>query len=722
MGLAGLLALFCTQVLRLPNDNWAILTVVVLMSAQFVGSIALKAIMRVIGTIAGALVGVWLVGDYTSTPAIFLPVLFLVMAFASYKYGQLGARQVPYAYYLLGFTALTVATDGVTDPARAWQIGLDRTEEILVGIMSSLLVMSIIWPRYAREEFIEAGRAALKTVNRLVSAHGQASIDPANADSETALEGRAYSRAEIHDTFDQQLSVLRNLQQAGARESTFFSARLSNYNAFLVSLINLFHAGLYLSRHRVEPWFLDHMRQETESLLTAVSDEFNILTTARSPNEKLHSSRLNEAFAAFQKKVNKTRDEGVLIIAPLQTAITFARHFAVMRSVCDELNNIRSAIEGLPRFGQPLPEAKPHWDFLPTIDWFWVKVGVKGGLAAVIAVLLLKWINPPGSPSIPPMAWILTIFGRPFLQAGEKGDLRAFQNAFVKVLALIGCLFLLILTTPFLAGYSVMNLVLFLVLFIFGFLTARSAGINSWILVGFLTISAFVGLNPQVPVASQTIIDTFLGLMIGIGIGTVVGRLIWPVLPQRVLRDNLLTLFAQIKALLNGDPHREKIQAQLAILPVEALQAARQIRIAGCGEEERTKLVALVRALQTSITQISQLLSRRDRLPEIAEQILKPQFERLEIEFKQMLDAFAECFRQGDCRFQLPTVRGALSEMDDALQQIRDRNMLAGLPFEAPLRVLDLVERYHATADALDECGRLLCTLQLQRYRGDYGL
>jgi hypothetical protein len=158
------------------------------------------------------------------------------------------------------------------------------------------------------------------------------------------------------------------------------------------------------------------------------------------------------------------------------------------------------------------------------------------------------------------------------------------------------------------------------------------------------------------------------------------------------------------------------------MLPVEALQAARQIRIAGCGEEERAKLVALVRALQTLITRISQLPSRRDRLPEITEQILKPQFERLEMEFKQMLDAFAECFRQGFCECQLPTVRNALSEMDNAVQQIRDRNMLAGLPFEAPLRVLDLVERYHATADALDECGRLLGTLQLQHYRGDYGL
>jgi hypothetical protein len=60
--------------------------------------------------------------------------------------------------------------------------------------------------------------------------------------------------------------------------------------------------------------------------------------------------------------------------------------------------------------------------------------------------------------------------------------------------------------------------------------------------------------------------------------------------------------------------------------------------------------------------------------------------------------------------------------MDNAVQQIRDRNLLAGLPFEAPLRVLDLVERYHATADALDECSRSVGTLQIQRYWGDYGL
>ena len=102
-----------------------------------------------------------------------------------------------------------------------------------------------------------------------------------------------------------------------------------------MSLTNLFPAGLYLSRHRVEPWFLDHLRQETESLLAAISDEFNILTTARSPGEKLPSSHLNEAFAALQEKVNEIRDHGVLAATPLQTAIPYAGHFAALRTLCD---------------------------------------------------------------------------------------------------------------------------------------------------------------------------------------------------------------------------------------------------------------------------------------------------------------------------------------------------------------------------------------------------
>ena len=162
LGLAGLLALYWAQLLRLEHPSWAILTALVLMGARYVGSITVKAIMRVVGTIGGALLGIWLVGDYASTPAIFLTFFFLIVAIAGYKFGQIGSHQVPYAYFLLGVTTIAVVTYGVADPAQVWQTGLNRALEILTGAISSLLVTTLLWPRYAREEFLEAARACSK--------------------------------------------------------------------------------------------------------------------------------------------------------------------------------------------------------------------------------------------------------------------------------------------------------------------------------------------------------------------------------------------------------------------------------------------------------------------------------------------------------------------------------------------------------------------------------
>src|SRR5260370_27479494 len=185
------------------------------------------------------------------------------------------------------------------------------------------------------------------------------------------------------------------------------------------------------------------------------------------------------------------------------------------------------------------------------------------------------------------MAWTLSILGRPFLRAGGSGDLRAFQNAFLAAIGLAVCVALLLLTTPFLANYAVMNLALFFIFFGFGFLTARIPGVNFWMQVALIAMSAFVGLNPQEPVPSQTVIDTFLGIIIGMGVATVIGRLIWPALPQRILRDNLIAILAQSKALLSGDPHRESIQTQLAILPADAPPTTMQLSLTRPAQETK---------------------------------------------------------------------------------------------------------------------------------------
>ena len=115
----------------------------------------------------------------------------------------------------------------------------------------------------------------------------------------------------------------------------------------------------------------------------------------------------------------------------------------------------------------------------------------------MISLVCLKWIHPPGPANVPTWAWLLIVLGRLFFRLGGTGDLRAFQTALRGSMILAVCAVLLILTTPFLTNYAIMNLALFLLLFTIGFLTARIAGITFWMEFAFLTISEFVALNPR---------------------------------------------------------------------------------------------------------------------------------------------------------------------------------------------------------------------------------
>lgn len=713
-GLAALLALYVAEVLRLEHPNWSILTVLGMMSVPYVGSISILAITQVAGTIAGALVGIWLVGDYASTPAIFLTLFFFVLAFSAYKFGQAPASPVSLGYYLVGFTTIAVTTYGLADPAHVWQSGLSRVLEILDGAMSSLLVTTLLWPRSGREEFEEAGRAALKTLSNVFSMHMNTYLQRQTAPADVE---------QIHRAFGERLTVLRNLLQVGSRESTVFQAWLSDQSAFLASVTHLFYLVLDLSRNELETSTLSLIESELEAVADAISKELDILIGSHRTEEKLGSSGLHEAFAAFEEKVSELREKDAFGSAQFKKGLAFSRGFVVLRSMRDELNNIRALTQSLPRLDPIAPDTKLTSSLLPTIDWVWVRIGLKSSLAVVIAILLLMWINPPGASIIPLVTWLLTILRRPFLRAGGMGDLRTFQNGFLAALGLAGCVVLLILVTPLLADYPAMNTALFLMMFLVGFTTARRAGIGFWTQIGMLTIYAFVGLNPQQPVPTQTIIDTFVGFITGMTIATVVGRVFWPVLPQMVMRDNLLAIFAEIKASLTGGPHQEKIQKQLAILPVEALQASRQIRIAGCNPQEKAGLGELIRALQTLSTRTLVLVSGRHAFPEAAQAVLRQRFERVEVEFKQMLDTFAECLRQGDCRRVLPSLNESLSELEQAPQRIQKSERLKGHYLDASsVRVLELVDQYHAAAEGLEECRRLIGTLKIHRYWGHCGL
>jgi hypothetical protein len=183
-----------------------------------------------------------------------------------------------------------------------------------------------------------------------------------------------------------------------------------------------------------------------------------------------------------------------------------------------------------------------------------------------------------------------------------------------------------------------------------------------------------------------------------------------------------LDLFAGIRALLREDPHQEKIRAQLAIRSVEAQQLIQRIPMHGYSEKEKAGLSALLRQLQAVVPRVGHLVSYRKNLPPAAEPLLRPSLERLETEFHQILDTFSDCFRQGNCRRDFPTLHGAVHAMDEIVDHIRQSGILNVHKVTEPLRLLDLVGRYHILADDLEECSRLIRELKIERYWGDYAL
>jgi len=714
LGLASLLSLYVALVLRLEHPNWAVLTCLVMMNSHFVGSTALKAMLRCVGTIAGALLGVWLVGTYSSSPVIFLVLISIILGIAVYKFGQYPGSQAPYAYYLVGLTTLSVATYGIQDPSDVWRTGLNRALEILAGSFSSLAVTSLIWPRYAREEFFELGSKALETAAEVVSLETASYIQP---------QDRSGQLEQLRKRFEQQVSTLRNLLQAGAQESTRFYGRLGNYNAFVVSLTNLFQAALHLETKREEEsQYIARIQDELAAVSTAIAQEFQVLMSAYTPGARLPETTLDEAFDTLLEKLRALRAAGLFLEPSIETNIDFFSHIAALRTIRHELLEMRHIKQGLPRLRAAHPERKRAWDLLPTIDWLWMKTAFKSALAAALSLLLIRWIHPPGPAALPLAALLFSVLQRTFIRAGSTGDLRAFQRLFFAFIILSVYTALLILITPFLADYLAMNLVLFVGLFIFGFLTARAPGLSFWAIVTILSASVFVGLNPQVPVASSTIIDSVVGLIAGMAIATVIGRLIWPLLPQRLLRDDLVEFFGQLKALSDPKLPKEKIQTRLALLPIEALQASKRIRLRGFTGEEQRQFELLIRALSALAARRTALLRRRFEFPSKLEALVHSELDQLEIEFVQMTDAFADCFRKGDCRREFPTVRGALDSLLLRVNQIRREQILATESLDAPIQLLDVISRCQRIGETLDECANVIKSLSIHRYWGDYAL
>ncbi len=572
--LAGTLAFYVSLLVRLEVPAWSLLTVMVLMLAQYVGAVAEKSFFRFIGTLVGAVLGFLITGALQQNPMIFLLAVGVVVAISITMFGQ---SRAPYAFFLLGLTVVVVASNGMANPDFSWQVALSRSEEVTVGVLCTMLVTSLVWPRFAGQEFREKVYSELQQMGGEFYGLAVGFLRDGKP-PETPPGARM------------RVAAMRTLLNFGARESSRFRHRLPTYSEITVVLAHMAASmELLQETRRLDPKYREAMSALMEELVQAIVDTFASLSKNDDESCLRNLKRMHAARSQIDNQIGelrKTYDLAHTISA--ERALDLGGWLLAIQEIGEGLEKVRSLLLSLP--DEPVHSKEPISSASPPLDPFWIRNGLRAGVAVIIGLAIQNWLQPPGGSMVTLATFVFSALTR--LYPGGEGDRRAFHYA--AITGLWGLLYIpfILLLSPWLSDYLALNTLLFSALFLYGFLSFGIPGLNFGMQVALLAIIGTVGLNAQQPVGFQDIIGVYFGIMLGIVVSALIQRLLWPVLPQWQLRDRLLEWIGHCQKLTTQPetPFENWRYVRLALLPGEVHAWISVMNKTDCPPEERAQL------------------------------------------------------------------------------------------------------------------------------------
>jgi p-hydroxybenzoic acid efflux pump subunit AaeB len=711
-GLAGVLSLFVALLLRLPEPTWAVMTVFVIMFAQFVGAVAEKAVMRVIGTVIGGVIGYLLTARFEQQPVLYLLLVGGVVGFGTAMFGY---TKYPYAFLLCALTTMVVASNGMSDPSFSWRPALARIEEVSVGVISAVLVSSLIWPRYARKEFLEKMRLALGELSKGLTVRSALLFNQSIESMES--NERSFATA---------VAGLQNLLHFGAMESQYFRARLPTFTEIITCLNRISAAVETLVQTLPEQAiFRQHLRAELEAAHAATAACLSVFADpdADSSSRASALSEANARSAQWREKLHALRQTDVAAPIPVEQVLQFAGHALSVREVVEQLGKLNALLGSLPT--NPLqPSREAVSPPSPPLDPFWIRNGVKACIAVTLGLFIQNWLQPPGGSMIALATWVTTVLSR--LYPGGQGDRRAFHcvvyTASGGLLYVVAMLFL----TPALSSYLIFNMLLFVTLFLFGYLTQTVPGVTFTMQIALLATVGAVGLNAQEPVTFQTIMGVYFGIVLGLVLSALVQRLLWPVLPQWQFRDRVIELLRLCRAILQFSPEQRPhwLHQRLALIPGEAANWIAVMNKWDCPPGEPQRLREYVQTLSRAAGHL--LMSTGQLVPLLpAEQAqkgheaLRSLHEIMNYEMSSQIDLFH--LREAPAPPKT-TLQEALEQTQLWIESLRSWILANNVPVKDSIRLLGLANRFEMAGTELLSASRQAAALRLRLYLGDYVL
>ena len=158
--LAGCLAMYFAELLRLPQPYWAAITAIIVMQANL-GAAVQQSWIRFAATAVGAAVSIPFVAYFDQSLVMFGVAAFVTVLLCTVLHLEEGLR----------LAAVTVAiTLLIPHTGRPWVPAFNRFLEVSFGILIALLVAEFVWPSSALEDLRRGLAAAFLHLDSLVAA------------------------------------------------------------------------------------------------------------------------------------------------------------------------------------------------------------------------------------------------------------------------------------------------------------------------------------------------------------------------------------------------------------------------------------------------------------------------------------------------------------------------------------------------------------------------
>lgn len=148
--IAALISILVSFKFHLETPYWSGMTAVIV-SNLYTGSIIDKAMMRIMGTLAGAFLGFFIAGIVANSFLLYLLCCFLVVTISVYFYNY---SKYGYAYLLGALCTFLIISQLALNPERAFFVAIWRPVEIAVGVFVSAISAYVIFPNHIKDNIV----------------------------------------------------------------------------------------------------------------------------------------------------------------------------------------------------------------------------------------------------------------------------------------------------------------------------------------------------------------------------------------------------------------------------------------------------------------------------------------------------------------------------------------------------------------------------------------